>query len=54
MVPHGLCFLVFLCRLLITFANSLAPDQAWQNIRPDLELTVFDTLKVFTNLEKVD
>ena len=25
------------CRLLITFANSLDPDQAWQNIRPDLD-----------------
>ena len=25
-----------LCHLLITFANSLDPDQAWQNVRPDL------------------
>ena len=25
------------CRLLITFANSLDPDQAWQNVRPDLD-----------------
>ena len=24
------------CRLLITFANSLDPDQAWQNVGPDL------------------
>ena len=53
-MPHGLRFIVYLCRLLITFANSLAPDQAWQNVGPDLELTVFDTLKVFTNFEKVD
>ena len=25
------------CRLLITFANSLDPDQAWQNVGPDLD-----------------
>ena len=25
------------CRLLITFANSLDPDQAWHNVRPDLD-----------------
>ena len=25
------------CRLLITFANSLDPDQARQNVRPDLD-----------------
>ena len=25
------------CHLLITFANSLDPDQAWQNVRPDLD-----------------
>ena len=25
------------CRLLITFANSLEPDQAWQNVGPDLD-----------------
>ena len=27
-----------LCRLLITFANSLDPDQARQNVGPDLDL----------------
>ena len=26
------------CHLLITFANSLDPDQAQQNVRPDLDL----------------
>ena len=26
------------CHLLITFANSLDPDQARQNVRPDLEI----------------
>ena len=26
-----------LCRLLITFANSLDPDQDWQNVSPDLD-----------------
>ena len=26
-----------MCHLLITFANSLDPDQAWQNVRPDLD-----------------
>ena len=25
------------CRLLITFANSLDPGQAQQNVRPDLD-----------------
>ena len=25
------------CLLLITFANSLDPDQAGQNVRPDLD-----------------
>ena len=37
-----LVVLLTLCRLcmyhlLITFANSLDPDQAWQNVRPDLD-----------------
>ena len=27
----------YLCRLLITFANSLEPDQARQNVGPDLD-----------------
>ena len=25
------------CRLLITFANSLDPDQAWHSVRPELD-----------------
>ena len=25
----------YYCRLLITFTNSLDPDQAWQNVIPD-------------------
>ena len=37
----GLCSVTvsvnFLFSLLITFANSLNPDQARQNVRPDLE-----------------
>ena len=43
-----------LCRLLITFANSLDPDQARQNVRPDLDpncLTLMVFLKEF--FEKV-
>ena len=27
----------YFCHLLITFANSLDPDQGWQNIGPDLD-----------------
>ena len=40
---------------LITFANSLDPDQAKQNIGPDLDPNCFDTLVVFLKelLEKV-
>ena len=30
-----------LCPLLITFANSLDPGQAWQNVGPDLDPTVW-------------
>ena len=33
--------------LLITSANSLNPDQAQQNIRPDLDPNCLDTLMVF-------
>ena len=32
------------CRLLITFANSLDPDQDRQNVGPDLNKKTFDTL----------
>ena len=44
------------CRLLITFANSLYPDQARQNVGPDLDPNCFDTLMVFLKefFEKVD
>ena len=34
------------CRLLITFANSLDPDQARQNVGPDLDLNCL-TVMVF-------
>ena len=37
----------YLCHLLITFANSLDPDQAQQNVGPDLNLKLFNTLMVF-------
>ena len=43
------------CRLLITFANSLDPDLALQNVQPDLDpicLTLIVFLKEF--FEKVD
>ena len=44
------------CRLLITFANSLDPDQARQNVGPDLDPKLFDTLMVFPKefFKKVD
>ena len=29
--------IIYLCHLLITFANSLDPDQARQNVGPDLD-----------------
>ena len=38
------------CRLLITFVNSLDPDQAWQNVRSDLDpncLTLWWYSKLF-------
>ena len=35
------------CRLLITFANSLNPDQERQNVGPDLDQKRFDTLNAF-------
>ena len=40
--PSTLC----LHRLLVTFANSLDPDQAQQNVGPDLDLNCL-TLMVF-------
>ena len=36
------------CRLLITFASSLDPDQARQNVGPDLDPNC-DALMVFLN-----
>ena len=35
------------CHLLISFATSLDPDQDQQNVGPDLDPKLFDTLKVF-------
>ena len=35
------------CHLLITFANSLDPDLAWQIAGPDLSPKLFGTLMVF-------
>ena len=34
---HMLCHELFACPLLITFVNSLNPDQAQQYVRPDLD-----------------
>ena len=44
-----------MCRLLITFANILDPDQAQQNVGPDLDPNYL-TLKVFIKefVEQVD
>ena len=46
---------VYWCRLMITLANSSDPDQARQNVRPDLDLNC-TTLMVFLKefFEKVD
>ena len=43
------------CRLLITFANNLEPDQTRRNVRPDLDPDC-ETLIVFLKdfFEKVD
>ena len=43
------------CRLLITFANSLDPDQDRQNVGPDMKPKPLDTLIVFmtASLKKV-
>ena len=42
-----LFLLVVTCLLLLTFANSLDPDHAQQNVRPDLNPNCFDPLMVF-------
>ena len=34
-----------ICRLLLTFANSLDPDQAQHNFQSNLEQKMFDTKK---------
>ena len=39
------------CHLLITFANSLDPDQAQQNVGPDLDPNCFDTLIVLKTIQ---
>ena len=45
--------MVLLCRLILTFTNSLDPSQVRQNARPDLDPTD-DTLKILNkvNFEK--
>ena len=35
-----------ICRLLLTFANSLDPDQAKHNFQSNLEQNMFDTQMV--------
>ena len=56
MLKHRLPGLRLATRL-ITFANSLDPDQNWQNIRPDLHPNHwkkrFDTDSVKNFLEKL-
>ena len=44
------------CRQLIPFVYSLDPDQARQNVGPNLDRKMFDTLMVFLKefFEKVD
>ena len=45
----------YYCRLLMTFANSLDPDQARQNVGPDLDtnwLTMMLFLKEFFAIVK--
>ena len=41
-----------ICRLLLTFANSLDPDQAQHNFQSNLEQKMFDTQMVFFFLKK--
>ena len=55
-LPLITCVIKFNCRLLITFTNSLDPDQAQQNVGLDLNLKLFDTLMVFLKefFKKVD
>ena len=48
---HAYFTFVFLCYLLISFANTLDPDQARQNVGPDLDpncLTLMAVLKFFS------
>ena len=40
--------LIFLLTLLITFPNSLDPDQAPQDVGPDLDPNSFNTLMVYS------
>ena len=46
MINHYFASGDFYCQL-ITFANSLDPDQDLQNVSPDLDPSLFDTLIVF-------
>ena len=41
-----------ICRLLLTFANSLDPDQAQHNFQSNVEQIMFDTKMVFFFLKK--
>ena len=41
-----------ICRLLLTFANSLDPDQAQHNYQSNLEQKMSDTQMVFFFLKK--
>ena len=41
-----------ICRLLLTFANSLDPDQAQHNFQSNLEQKMFDTQMVFFFLKR--
>ena len=40
-----------LCHLLMTFVNSLDPDQAWQNIKPDLDPNYLTLMKLAAELK---
>ena len=56
-LPYNFCVMLYKlrlvysfvcwCHLLVNFANSLDPDQAGQNIGPDLDPNSFETLMVF-------
>ena len=45
---------VYLCRLLIIFANSLDPDQDQQNVGPDLDPNCLTLMPFLEDFLKVD